>query len=87
MFRKSVIVPAILGGFLLVGVAVPSQARDNGCEARVHQAERNLEKAVKKHGERSHQAEQQRRKLEQEREQCRVDHRGNDHHDSDRDHR
>jgi hypothetical protein len=83
MFRKTALAAAMLGLFLSVGSVVPSQARDRNdkCEPQIRKAEQNLEKAVRKHGERSRQAEQQRRKLEQARERCRADeHRDHDRH-------
>jgi predicted nucleic acid-binding Zn-ribbon protein len=53
------------------------------CEQRIHKAEMNLNHAIRKHGERSRQAEQRRRQLEEARERCG---RGMGH-DHDRDHR
>jgi hypothetical protein len=70
---------AMLGAFLMGASVVPSQARDNDCEQRVRKAEQNLDKAVRKHGEHSRQAEQRRRDLERERAACR----GDEHHDHD----
>ena len=71
---------AILAAFFLMCSAIPTQAmdRDEKCERRIHQAEANLEKAIRKHGEHSRQAEQRRRQLEEARERC--------HHDRDHDH-
>jgi hypothetical protein len=75
MTRKSGILAVILAAFFLLGSAVPSVAVDrNGrCERRIQQAEINLQKAIRKHGERSRQAEQRRRELQEARERCRHD--------------
>ena len=82
MFRKTALVAALLGLSLSVGSVIPLEARDRDdkCERQIRKAEQNLEKAVRKHGEHSRQAEQQRRKLEEARERCR----GNEHRDHDR---
>jgi hypothetical protein len=62
---------AMLGASLLAGVATPAGAdRDDRCRNDIRKAEQNLEKAVRKHGERSKQAEQRRRQLEEVRERC-----------------
>jgi hypothetical protein len=50
---------------------------DHRCERRIHRAEENLDRAVRKHGEHSRQAEQRRHELEEAREHCR-------HHEGDR---
>ena len=66
--------------FLFTG-AVPVRALDRDdekCHRRVEQAERNLDKAVRRHGEHSPQAEQRRHQLEEARERCRHD-RDHDH--------
>jgi hypothetical protein len=58
---------------LFITGAVPTQARERDgrrCEQRIHKAERNLQNAIRKHGERSRQAEQRRRELEEVREHC-----------------
>lgn len=80
MTKKSAVSAAILAAFFLVGSAVPSRAldRDDKCERQVHKAEANLQKAIRRHGEHSPQAEQKRHQLEQARERC--------HHDHDQDH-
>ncbi len=73
MFRKNTFVAAVLGAFLIIGgVVVPLHASDQ-CEQRIRKAESNFNKAVRKHGERSRQAEQRRRDLDRARESCRVD--------------
>ena len=66
----------IIGGFS----AIPAQAFDRDderCENRIHKAERDLERAERRHGEHSRQAEEKRHRLEEIRERC--------HHDHDRD--
>ena len=75
---------AILGVSLLAGVATPARAdRDDKCRRDIHKAEENLEKAVRKHGEHSRQAEERRHQLEEVRERCHA----RDHeHDRDPDH-
>lgn len=80
---KAPLLAAALGGFLLLGVAAPAQARDRDdkCVQRIHKAEERLKKEVRRHGEHSRQAEKRRHELEDAREKC---HRGRDH-DRDRD--
>lgn len=87
MTKKRGILAAVLAAFFLLGSGVPAQAmdRDNKCQRRIERAESNLHKAIRKHGERSRQAEQRRRELREARERCRYD-RDRDH-DRDRDRR
>lgn len=75
MANKRVILATTLAVLLALGAAVPVLALDDDekCERRIHKAEQNLEKAVRKHGEYSKQAEQRRRELEEARERCRHD--------------
>jgi hypothetical protein len=78
------ILGAILGAALLGGTAVSAHAeRDDRCERDVHRAEQNLDKAIRKHGEHSRQAEDRRRQLEEMRERChmRDEHRDEDQRD------
>jgi 3-hydroxyacyl-CoA dehydrogenase len=82
MKGKSGVLAAILAALFFLGSAVPVRAidrDDDRCHRRIEQAERNLDKAVRKHGEHSRQAEQRRHQLEEVREQCRHD-RDHDHH-------
>jgi hypothetical protein len=67
-----------LAGIFLISSAGMLQARDRDdkCEERVHKAERNLQRAVEKHGEHSKQAEKKRHDVEEARERC-----GHEHHD------
>ena len=68
---KKIMISLVLSGCLLGGV-VPLQAdRRSDCEKRIRKAEQKLEKEVRKHGERSRQAEKRRHDLERAREQCR----------------
>ncbi|HEY6272869.1 MAG TPA: hypothetical protein VIX19_12885 [Terriglobales bacterium] len=82
MKGKSGVLAAILAAMFLMGSAVPVRAldRDDKCERRVQKAEDNLQKAIRRHGEHSPQAEQRRHQLEEAREQCRHDHDHDDHH-------
>jgi F0F1-type ATP synthase epsilon subunit len=82
MTKKPGIVATILAALFLFGSAIPVRALDDDrCERRIHKAEENLQKAIRKHGEHSRQAEQKRHELEEAREQCRHDHdRDHDHH-------
>lgn len=85
MFGKTML-SAMLGASLLAGVATPARAdRDDKCRHDIRKAEQNLEKAIRKHGERSRQAEQRRRQLEEVRERCQGRDRDHDR-DRDRDH-
>lgn len=73
---------ALLSVSLLGAAAIPARAdrddRHEHCERAIHKAERNLDKAVRRHGEHSRQAEQRRHQLEETRERCHMgDH---DHH-------
>jgi len=85
MFGKTMLC-AMLGASLLAGVATPARAdRDDKCRNDIRKAEQNLEKAVRKYGEHSEQAEQRRRQLEEVRERCKPPEREHDHdHDQDR---
>ena len=67
--RKTGVAAVLLTGFLMLGSILPAQARDN-CEKRIHRAEQNLNKAIRRHGEHSSQARNRRRQLEEAREQC-----------------
>ena len=86
MRKKHAVLAAALGGFFLLSSAVPTRAmdRDDKCHRRIEKAEANLQKAVRKHGEHSRQAEQRRHELEEIRERC---HDRDHDHDHDHDHR
>jgi hypothetical protein len=65
---KSVVLIA-LTGFLLLGGAKPLRAYDR-CDHRIHKAERNLERAIRRYGLHSSQAERRRDQLERVRLRC-----------------
>lgn len=86
MSFKNFALTATLGVSLMAACALPAHAdrddREERCRRDVHRAEERLERAVRKHGERSRQADDRRHQLEEVRERCRM--RGDDH---DHDHR
>jgi len=88
MSFKKIALTAGLGVSLLASLALPAYAdrddREEHCRRDVQRAEERLEKAVRKHGERSRQADDRRHQLEEVRERCHM--RGDDR-DHDRDHR
>ncbi|MGC2324220.1 MAG: hypothetical protein WA463_16425 [Terriglobales bacterium] len=67
---------AMLGASLL-GVATPARA---DCRNDIRKAEANLDKAVRKHGEHSPQAEERRRQLEEVRRRCHMEEHHEEHH-------
>ena len=76
------ILGALLGASLLAGTALPAQAeQDERCRRDIQKAEQNLDKAIRKHGEHSRQAEDRRRQLDEARERC---HMRDEHRDDDR---
>jgi len=84
MSFKNAAVSTALSLCLLAAVATPAHAdrddRNDRCRRDVQKAEERLQKAVRKHGEHSRQAEDRRHQLEETRERCHM--RGDD-----RDHR
>jgi hypothetical protein len=86
MFNKVRTLIAALVIFAFLGGAVPTRAldrdhdNDRKCEQRIRNAENKLQQAIRKHGERSRQAQNRRHDLEEARERCRRAH------DRDRDH-
>lgn len=84
--KAKALIAAIVVSVFLAG-AVPARAldrdHDEKCEKRIHKAEEQLSKAIRKHGEHSRQAEQRRHELEEARERC---HHGDHDRDHDRDH-
>lgn len=81
MFHKIKLIVGSLVIFSFFVAVAPLQAFDRDderCERRIHKAQEALEKAVRRHGEHSRQAEEKRHELEETRERC--------HHDRDRDH-
>jgi hypothetical protein len=74
--RKTGLLVAALGGFLLLGGAMPAQAhdRDGRCAQRIHKADEKLEWAIHRHGPNSRQAQKRRHELDEVREHCRGEH-------------
>lgn len=68
-FSKAGVTAMALAGFLLVGSVAPASAYTN-CEQRIHKAERNLDRAIARHGVHSEQAERRRDQLERVRARC-----------------
>jgi hypothetical protein len=65
---------AALIAFGLLAATIPARAYDRDdqkCEMRIHRAEQNLERAIRKHGVHSPQAERRREQLERVRARCR----------------
>jgi translation initiation factor 2B subunit (eIF-2B alpha/beta/delta family) len=79
MFRLSKFIAVLIAAAMILGSSSLATAvdRERKCEQRIHKAEDNLQKAIRKHGEHSRQAEQKRHQLEEARERC---------HDRDHDH-
>jgi hypothetical protein len=77
MLKKTRTLIATFVVALFLAGAVPTQAMDRGndwerkCEQRIRNAEYKLQQAIRKHGERSRQAQNRRRELEEARERCR----------------
>jgi F0F1-type ATP synthase epsilon subunit len=73
MSVKTILTASVMAGALFAGAAVPATAVDRRerCEQKVRKAEDNLQKAVRRHGEHSRQAEQKRDALERARANCR----------------
>ncbi|HEY7405888.1 MAG TPA: hypothetical protein VIB39_20350 [Candidatus Angelobacter sp.] len=73
--KGKIFVSAIVVVLFLAG-AVPLRAAGHDehrkCEQRIHNAEARLQNAIRKHGERSRQAEKRRRELEDVRAHCRY---------------
>jgi hypothetical protein len=63
----------VLGALLLVGGAARTRSCNN-CDQRIHRAEENLDKAIRRHGEHSREAERRRHELEEARRSCGGDH-------------
>lgn len=60
-----------LGTLMLLGTAAPAMAaRHDGCARRIQRAELNLDRAIRRHGVRSRQAQNRRRELERARASC-----------------
>ena len=74
MRLKTRVVAGILAVFLTISGAASAQVHHDRCEQRIHMAEVNLRKAVRKHGERSKQALRRREELQRVRRECGRDH-------------
>ncbi len=86
MFSKNVLASTVLSVSLMIGTALPGFAdQDDRCRHDIQRAEQNLDKAIRKHGEHSRQAEDRRRQLEETRERCHMRGEDRDHRD-DREH-
>ncbi len=71
--KGKIFVSAIFVALFLAGtVPLSAQGHDRKCEQRIHNAEARLQNAIRKHGERSRQAEKRRRELEEVRAHCRY---------------
>lgn len=71
---------AVLGASLMAVVATPARAdRDDKCSRDIRKARENVDKAVRKHGEHSRQAEDRRHQLEEVRERCHMRDHDHDH--------
>jgi hypothetical protein len=76
MLKKTRTLIAAFAVALFLAGAIPTQAMDRHdwerkCEQRIRNAEYKLQQAIRKHGERSRQAQNRRRELEEARERCR----------------
>ncbi|HEY6968223.1 MAG TPA: hypothetical protein VJA94_03390 [Candidatus Angelobacter sp.] len=69
LFSKASVFTLLLSGFLMIGSTTPTYAYAR-CGTKIHKAERNLEKAIRKHGANSVQAQRQREHLERVRQTC-----------------
>lgn len=77
MIGKKMSGQAILGMFLgaalFAGTAVPAHAdQDDRCRKDVQKAKQTLDRAIRKYGEHSRQAEDRRRRVEEVRERCHM---------------
>ena len=85
MFKKAKILIAaiVISSFLGGAIPAPAMVRDHDddrkCEQQIHNAERKLQEAERKHGEHSRQAQSKRRDLENARARCHHGDRDHDH--------
>ena len=73
IFRGKTIMAIVLGGMLLGGAAPLHAHRYGWCEHRIHEAEQDLRRAIRRHGEASPEAEDRRHRLHELRERCREE--------------
>jgi hypothetical protein len=73
MFTKAKLLAIALGGFLLLGVAGAANAADwdRGCDRKIAHEQRELDRAIERHGYWSHQAQNDRRELDRLYARCR----------------
>ena len=76
MKRNSMMLAIVLGALVMFGGAGTAQAaggdRDDACYRKVREEERELNRAIERHGFYSRQANHERRDLEKARDRCRV---------------
>jgi hypothetical protein len=91
MKRNSKVLAIVLGALVMFGGAGATQAaspdRDDACYRKVHEEERELNRAIDRYGFRSRQANHERRDLEKARDRCRVQRDRDDRYRHDRDDR
>lgn len=69
MSWRTTLLGAVLGGMVLLGGASAAQARDN-CENRIRKEQRDLDRAIRKHGFYSRQANEERQELRRAQARC-----------------
>ena len=76
--RNTLVLAVVLGALVMFGGAGTAQAdsrgRDEACYRNVQQQERELSRAIERHGFNSRQADHERRDVERAREKCRIIH-------------
>jgi hypothetical protein len=72
--RKTMKLAIVLGALVMLGGAGTANAdrRDDACYRNVQQQERELNRAIERHGFYSRQADHERRDVERAREKCRI---------------
>jgi len=90
MKRNSMVLAIVLGALVMFGGAGAAQAagrdRDDACYRKVREEERELNRAIERHGFYSRQANHERRDLDKARDKCRFE-RERDNRYRDRDYR
>jgi hypothetical protein len=79
VFAKSLFRAVLALTFLASTLPAHARDRDDKCHRQIQKAEQNLDNAVRKHGERSRQAEKRRQQLEQARQRCHMEDHDHDH--------
>lgn len=76
MKRNSMVLAIVLGALVMLAgaenVSADGRDRDDACYRRVREEERELNRAIERHGYYSQQADHERRDLERAREKCRI---------------